>query len=117
LENRRRNNRTKAVLPVRVCGSDGGGSYTDLAHTLDITETGIRLGFIRRSMSVGSRVMIQYRQHKAEFRVVWVSQLSRLKEHHVGLEALVPRDFWGLAADLRSRVTPPSSQPPNQASV
>lgn len=109
MDNRRRNNRTKAVLPVRVSGSDGSGAYCDLAHTLDVTDSGIRLGFVRRELQVGSRLTIQYRQHKAEFRVIWVSQLTRLKEHHVGLEALVPRDVWGLGAE--SRKSPQPTQP------
>jgi hypothetical protein len=102
VENRRRNNRTKAVLPVRVSGNESSGTaYCDLAHTLDVTESGIRLGFVRRQLQVGSRLTIQYRQHKMEFRVIWISQLTRLKEHHVGLEAVVPRDVWGLGPDLR----------------
>jgi hypothetical protein len=78
-------------------------SYCDLAHTLDVAECGIRLGFVRRPLQVGSRLTIQYRQYKAEFRVIWISQLTRLKEHHVGLEALVPRDVWGLGSDSRTR--------------
>jgi hypothetical protein len=107
LDNRRRNNRTKAVLPVRLSGSDGSGaSYCDLAHTLDVTESGIRLGFVHRELQVGSRLTIQYRQHKAEFRVIWISQLSRLKERHVGLEAVVPRDVWGLGSDPKTRPQP-----------
>jgi hypothetical protein len=102
VDNRRRNTRTKAVLPVRVSGNESSGApYCDLAHTLDVTDSGIRLGFVRRQLQVGSRLTIQYRQHKAEFRVIWISQLTRLKEHHVGLEALVPRDVWGLGVDLK----------------
>jgi hypothetical protein len=108
VENRRRNTRTKAVLPVRVSGNESSGApYCDLAHTLDVTESGIRLGFVRRRLQVGSRLTIQYRQHKAEFRVIWISQLTRLKEHHVGLEALVPRDVWGLGPECRTRQQPP----------
>jgi hypothetical protein len=115
VDNRRRNNRTKAVLPVRVSGNDGSGaSYCDLAHTLDITESGIRLGFVHRLLPVGSRLTIQYRQHKVEFRVVWISQLTRLKEHHVGLEAVVPRDVWGLGAEFKTR---PQTDPPTDDST
>lgn len=107
MENRRRNNRTKAVLPVRVSGNEtSGATYCDLAHTLDITESGIRLGFVRRQLEVGSVLTIQYRQHKVEFRVVWISQLTRLKEHHVGLEAVVPKDVWKLGTDLRKCAQP-----------
>src|SRR6202050_5914246 len=107
VDNRLRNTRTKAVLPVRVSGNESSGApYCDLAHTLDVTDSGIRLGFVRRQLQVGSRLTIQYRQHKAEFRVIWISQLTRLKEHHVGVEAVVPRDVWGLAADSKTRPQP-----------
>ena len=112
VENRRRNNRTKAVLPVRVSGNETSGTpYCDLAHTLDVTESGIRLGFVRRQLQVGSRLTIQYRQHKVEFRVIWISQLTRLKEHHVGLEAVVPRDVWKLGTDLRKCAQPTQPNP------
>ncbi|MGH9500969.1 MAG: PilZ domain-containing protein [Terriglobales bacterium] len=111
MENRRRSERTKAVLPVRVSGKDGAGPYCDLAHTLDVTESGIRLGFVRRELKVGTQLTIQYRQHKVEFRVIWVSQLTRLKEHHVGLKALVPRDVWGLGCDSRTRQQPDRACP------
>ena len=115
MNNRRRNNRMKAVLPVRVSGNDASGAaYCDLAHTLDVTESGIRLGFVRRELQVGSQLTIQYRQHKSEFRVIWISQLTRLKEHHVGLKALVPRDVWGLACDSKTR---PRAAQPDQASA
>jgi PilZ domain-containing protein len=107
VNNKRRNDRIKAVLPVRVSGNDASGApYCDLAHTLDVTESGIRLGFVRRPLEVGSRLTIQYRQHKVECRVIWISQLTRLKEHHVGLEALVPRDVWGLGTDAKARPAP-----------
>jgi hypothetical protein len=119
VNNKRRNDRIKAVLPVRVSGNDvSGAPYCDLAHTLDVTESGIRLGFVRRPLQVGSRLTIQYRQHKVEFRVIWISQLTRLKEHHVGLEAVVPRDVWGLAADSKTRPQPAQpDRPSDQAGV
>lgn len=111
MDNRRRYNRTKAVLPVRVSGNDpSGASYCDLAHTLDVTKSGIRLGSVLRHLKVGSQLTIQYRQYKAEFRVIWISQLTHLKEHHVGLEAVVPRDVWGLGADSKARPQPRESE-------
>lgn len=115
MDNKRRRNRIKAVLPVRVLGSDSSGQqYSDLAHTLDITDTGARLGAVRRPLKVGSRLTLQYKQHKAEFRVVWVVRLKHLKEHHVGLQALVQKDLWGLASEaLRLEIQP--TQGPLQA--
>jgi hypothetical protein len=91
------------VLPVRLLAEESSNS-SELAHTLDITNAGVRLGGLRRPPRVGTRLTLQYKQHKAEFRVIWVMQLKELKEHHIGLEAVVERDLWGLAAELRARV-------------
>jgi len=103
-ENHRRRGRVKAVLPVRVSGNDGSGNYyTDLAHTLDITETGVRLGAVQRDLEVGTPLTVQYKQHRAEFRVVWTVPLPNLKERQVGLEATVQRDMWGLGAEQKAQ--------------
>ena len=103
-ENHRRRGRVKAVLPVRVSGNDDcGNSYTDLAHTLDITETGVRLGAVQRDLEVGTQLTVQYKQHRAEFRVVWTAPLPNLKERQVGLEATVQRDMWGLGAEQKAQ--------------
>jgi len=97
MSNTRRRNRIKAVLPVRVSGSDSAGnSYSDVVHTLDITESGARLGAILRQLQVGSLLVLQYKQHKAEFRVVWIKLMASSKEHQIGLEAVAPKDVWGL---------------------
>ena len=103
-ENHRRRGRVKAVLPVRVSGQDGSGNcYTELAHTLDITDTGARLGAVRRDLEVGTQLTVQYKQHRAEFRVVWTSPLPQLKERQVGLEAVVQRDMWGLGPEQKTQ--------------
>ena len=94
---KRRRKRVKAVLPVKLTGNDASGqSYSDVAHTLDITSTGVRLGAVHRKLQVGSKLILQYKQHRAEFEVVWVRAMARTKEHQVGLQATVPKDVWGL---------------------
>ncbi|MGA2695884.1 MAG: PilZ domain-containing protein [Terriglobales bacterium] len=94
----RRHNRTKAVLPVKVTGKDVmGNSYQDWAHTLDITPGGARLGTIHRQFALGDSVTVQYRQRKADFRVVWTKLLKTQGEYQIGLEMLTQeRDPWGL---------------------
>jgi hypothetical protein len=109
--NQRRLDRAKAVLPVRISGNDiSGESYSELVHTLDVSRNGVRLGAIRRQLEVGSLVVLQYRQHKAEFRVVWVKPLDSGTEQQIGLEADAQRDMWGLEvkAPDRSQATPPA---------
>lgn len=100
----RRLDRSKAVLPVRILGNDiSGRSYSDLVHTLDVSKAGVRLGAVRRQLAVGSVITIQYRQHRADFRVVWIKPLGAGAELQVGLEADAQRDLWGLDTDPKSR--------------
>ena len=102
---KRRNDRVKAVLPVKVWGSDKAGApYTAVAHTLDITQTGARLGSVRRMFNIGDRLTLQYRQRKADFRVVWTKQLEGSKEFQIGLETIThENDPWGLKPDTKAR--------------
>src|SRR5579863_6065088 len=89
--------RSKAVLPVRISGNDiSGQSYSELVHTLDVSRNGVRLGSVRRQLEVGSLVVLQYRQHKGEFRVVWTKPLGSGAEQQVGLEADAQKDMWGI---------------------
>jgi len=97
-ENKRRGKRTKAVLPVRIKGKDSAGrSFEELAHTLDVTATGVRLGSVRRELNVLDEVTIFYRQRKLQFRVVWVKKMQGTSEFQAGLQAVTQeREPWGL---------------------
>jgi hypothetical protein len=92
------------VLPVRILGNDvSGDAYSDLVHTLDVSRAGVRLGGVRRLLEVGSVIVIQYRQHRAEFRVVWIKPVGKGAEQQVGLQADAQRDLWGLNIDGKTR--------------
>ena len=95
---KRRTGRTKAVLPVRVKGTDSSGkAFEELAHTLDVTPTGVRLGGIRRELSASDEVTVLFRQRKMQFRVVWTRKLKGTSEFQVGLQALTQeKDAWAL---------------------
>jgi hypothetical protein len=94
----RRASRTKAVLPVRIKGTDSSGkAFEDLAHTLDVTPTGVRLGSVRRELSEQDEVTIFFRQRKMQFRVVWTKKMKGTSEFQVGLQALTQeREAWGV---------------------
>ena len=96
-DNKRRQSRHKAVLPVRVRGKDTSGNFfEELAHTLDVTPTGARLGAIHHDMDAAEQLTVCYRQRKIEFRVIWTRKLEGLSEYHVGLEAVAPdAEAWG----------------------
>jgi hypothetical protein len=103
MDDKRRRDRKKAVLPVRVPGSDTSGkTYSDLVHTLDITESGAKLGGLRHSLEVGSEVILQYKQHRANFRVVWTEAVPGHNEHRVGLRALNTKSLWEFGSELRA---------------
>jgi PilZ domain len=114
---KRRQKRIKMVLPVKVQWRDkANNAVNELAHTLDITPSGARLGAIRQELKTGDKVTLQYRQRKLQFRVVWVMPLAGTREYQVGLES-VGNDSWGLelsdsdVADVRPQVAAPPARP------
>jgi hypothetical protein len=94
----RRHKRIKMVLPVRISGKDSSNNpINELAHTLDITPNGARLGAIHHMLKVGDKLTLQYRQRRIKFRVVWIKPLEGTSEYQVGLEGLGSGgENWGL---------------------
>ena len=91
---RRRSKRTKSVVPVRlrIAGSQDG--Y--LAHTLNVTNHGVRLGGYRGAIEVGDEFVIQYRHAQARFRVIWIAARDESSEKQIGAECLEPgKHLWG----------------------
>ena len=97
--NQRRGNRTKAVIPVRVKGRDSSGkNFDELAHTLDVTPAGARLGSVRHELNLLDEITVFYRQRKIQFRVVWTKKLKGTSEFQIGLKAVAQdREAWGLS--------------------
>jgi hypothetical protein len=85
---------------VRIKGIDSAGvAFEDLAHTLDVTPAGVRLGSIRRELNVMDEVTIFYRQRKMLFRVIWIKKLKGTSEFQIGLKSLTQdREAWGLSS-------------------
>jgi hypothetical protein len=97
--NRRRQDRIQAVLPVRVRGTASSGtSFEALAHTLDLTPTGARLGAIRHELKALDTLTILYHQRRMEFTVVWTKLLDGRGEYQVGLQAFSQeKEPWGMS--------------------
>jgi hypothetical protein len=93
----RKQDRLKAVLPVRVRGTDAdGASFDELAHTLDLTPTGARLGAIRRNLNVRDTLVVLFRKRRIEFTVIWTRLLDG-REWQVGLQTVCKDgDAWNL---------------------
>jgi hypothetical protein len=94
---KRRHKRVKMVLPLRIWAKDAANKpFQELAHTLDITPVGARLAAVHHSLKPGDRLMVQYRQRKIQFRVVWIRPMEGTQEFQVGVEAIGGGDTWGL---------------------
>lgn len=90
--------RTRMVLPLRVSLSRPGSEtlVTQLAHTIDISHIGCRLGGLRTELSPGQTIALQRGQKKALFRVIWSKQLAA-NENQAGIEALeYGSDIWAV---------------------
>lgn len=102
--NRRRQPRTQAVLPVRVRGTDASGVlFEGLAHTLDLTPTGAKLGAMRHPMKALDTLVVLYRQRRIEFTIIWSKLLDGACEYQVGLQTIAQQsDPWGLGVSNHS---------------
>jgi hypothetical protein len=90
--NRRQSPRRKMVLPVKVSID----KTTHLAHTIDITNVGARLGALRTQLQPGAIISLQRGSKKAKFRVEWIRELAP-NELQAGIESVEPQDnFWGV---------------------
>ena len=90
----RRLKRTKSVVPVRfwIAGSEA----VHLAHTLNVSKHGVKLGGYRGEMKVGNEMVIQYRQTRAQFRVTRVTACKGSSEKQIGAKCLEPeKHVWG----------------------
>ena len=85
------------VLPLRVWPDEQIDDVTpQLAHTIDISVAGGRLGGLRTQLRPGQTVLLQRGQQRAPFRVVWNKELAP-NENQAGVEALdVNQNVWGI---------------------
>jgi len=95
---KRRQNRVKTVLPVRIWGSDNQGKpFIELAHTLDVSHSGVRLGGVNSMLEPGSGVGVQCRHRKAQYEIAWVGRPGSSRDRQVGLRTLEgSRDIFNL---------------------
>lgn len=95
---KRRQKRTKMVVPVRLWTKIPNGlrqSY--LAHTLDVNDHGVRLGGFTGQLRIDESIEIQYRHKKALFRVVWINNRDGSTEKEIGAECVEPdKRIWGV---------------------
>lgn len=95
---RRRNQRIPTSLPVRIFGTDADGKpFVRLAHTVDVSASGARIGGIYVALKAGDTVGIQHGSEKARFRVIWTGKMGSRNVGEIGVMTL-ERDghIWGM---------------------
>jgi Gram-negative bacterial TonB protein C-terminal len=90
--------RTRMVLPLRVWVGEQADetSGLQLAHTIDISPIGGRLGGLRTELLPGQTITLQRGQLRAPFRVIWNTCLAP-GENQAGVEAVgLSKNIWGV---------------------
>jgi PilZ domain-containing protein len=87
--------RRKIVLPVTVVRSHLNQSQ--LAHTVDLSETSARLGGLSMLLEPGETVEIHREGLTAKFQVFWMGSRGTAMEGQAGIRSLEPDNpIWGL---------------------
>jgi hypothetical protein len=93
---KRREKRTKAELPVQIRRS-ATDQKSQLAHTVDISNSGARLAGLEEPLSLGEIIEIDCDRRNAAFQVVWIGSPGQATEDQVGVACLTPAaNIWGL---------------------
>jgi serine phosphatase RsbU (regulator of sigma subunit)/DNA-binding response OmpR family regulator len=96
---RREEERVHIEVPVRLRRTVAG-SKAQSVHTVDISNSGVRLARVEESLEPGEVVTLECGHREADFRVVWMGEPGTTRDGHVGLACLAAdTDLWKL--DLR----------------
>lgn len=90
----RKEERVQIELPVYLSRSDLGLKH-QLAHTLDISGSGVRLAGLEGPFELGEILNIECGDRRAPFRVVWTGAQGTVSEGQAGFECMAEdADFW-----------------------
>ncbi len=86
---RRQHPRVDTQLSVQLWGIDSFSQpFAQPARVRNISSSGMVLGGMRYTVSIGSILEIKLEQEKARFRVVWVGQAGTRRQGEIGLAKL-----------------------------
>jgi len=91
---RRRSPRVCVQLPVNVWGMDAfGQAFTTPAVVTNMSASGVVVQGVRRRMRMGDALDVRMGELKAQFRVIWIGEMSEL-----GLEKIDGNSFFPFSA-------------------
>jgi hypothetical protein len=72
--------------------------FTELAHTLDVSVDGAKIGGISSPVELGDVIEIQYRHRRASFRIIWIKSPNvGARVLHAGVSCTVEgKNIWGI---------------------
>jgi hypothetical protein len=85
---KRRSKRIISVEPVRLWMT--GSERSHLAHTLDVSNHGVKVGGCQGEFKVGDQIEILFRQKHTQARVAWIIACEGSSEKRIGAEFLRP---------------------------
>ena len=86
----RKEQRHSGCRPVTVLGQDMfGNSFSMNTFTVEISASGARLRGLP-PLALGTMLLLECGQERAQYRVVWVAEKGTRHEGHVGLECAAP---------------------------
>src|SRR5579864_1526567 len=93
---KRRAPRIEQKLPARIYGLDHEGKpFSVKVETLDVSQSGARLGGVRQFKAPGETIGLEYNGSKARFYVAWVGRTGSPRDGQVGLRAIDPKkNIW-----------------------
>ena len=94
-KSKRREKRTKVELPVQLRRS-GTGRKSQLAHTVDISNSGAHLAGLQEPLSLDEIIEIDCDRRNAAFQVVWIGSRGQATEDQAGVACLTDANIWGL---------------------
>ena len=84
----RRSKRIISVEPVRLWIA--GSEDSHLAHTLDVSNHGVKFGGCQGEFKVGDKIEVLYRHKHTQARVAWIIACEGSLEKRIGAEFLEP---------------------------
>ncbi|HEV2113619.1 MAG TPA: PilZ domain-containing protein [Terriglobales bacterium] len=93
---KRRAPRVEQKLPARIYGLDHNGKpFSVKVETLDVSQSGARLGGVRQFKQAGDTIGVEFKGNKARFYVAWVGRTGTSRDGQVGLRAIDPKkNIW-----------------------
>ncbi len=91
MSGKRRDDRVKATLPVRIFGMDSSGHpFSEQVRTHNISKRGALLTGVTTPLKAGEVIGLAHSDRKSRFRVAWVAAATSFQAGQIGIEDMGP---------------------------